>query len=224
MGVVLPLCYACFLVVCVISASPAASEQPQQLPPTSTPVPPCFYLQVCKYLSQCIASNAGEVACGLLLAGLALHMVSPAQRYAPEPLAFLTDALWAFLGRSPASNHNNAKGGRAKSSSSVPDVGTAAVLERESGSSVSRVVPGVLNPVSRGAALAAVKPQELQLLPWLERANSSAGASSSNSSSSGIRGGHKEDKHGGREDDGFKLGMMSTILKVGWACEDFSRE
>ena len=48
-----------------------------------------------KYLSQCVAASPTEVASGLLLCGLALHIVAPAQRYVPEPLAFLTDALWA---------------------------------------------------------------------------------------------------------------------------------
>ncbi|KAF5835653.1 nucleolar protein 14 [Dunaliella salina] len=125
-------------------------------------------LLVCKYLSQCVAETVEEVACGLLLVGLALHIISPAQRYSPEPLVFLTDALWSFVGQSstaaPASTtttssaangirkdkgNGNPKGAKSKgirnSSSGGASTGVGS-LEREGGLSVPRVTPGVLAP------------------------------------------------------------------------------
>lgn len=180
------------------------------------------HTQVCKYLSQCVAGTANEAACGLLLVGLALHMVSPAQRYAPEPLTFLTDALWSFL--DPAATHNpvSAKAKRKaegssssskKQDSSAKSAAGTAVKRGADGLSVPRVVPGALTPSTQGPALAAVAVQELQLLPWLERVSSHVGSSSNSSSSSSAS---KKEGKGGRhgEEDGFKLGMLSTMLKV----------
>lgn len=183
-------------------------------------------LLVCKYLSQCVAGSTAEAACGLMLAGLALHITSPAQRYAPEPLAFLTDGLWSFLEPGTVSAPLTAKGAKAgvlakqKGSSADAAAPGNSSTGREDGLSMPRVLCGALAPEARGAALAAVQPQELQLLPWLERVNSHAGSSSSDSSRDGQkRAGKRRDgvERGGKgEEDGFKLGMMSTMLKVCW--------
>eukprot|EP00983_Pelagomonas_calceolata_P130499 1161689-Pelagomonas_calceolata.AAC.3 len=205
--------------------------------------PACFE-QVCKYLSQCVAETVEEVACGLLLVGLALHTVSPAQRYSPEPLVFLTDALWSFVGRSsaaapapttllsPAANSSgrdkdsgSTKGSKGKGvSSSNSGASTAGGLEREGGLSLPRVAPGVLAPSAQGASLVNVQPEETQLLAWLERANSGASSSSSGrggGSRSGNKGerGSKKGEMGTRgeevpQGDGVKLGLLSMVLKA----------
>jgi len=159
-----------------------------------------------------------EVACGLLLVGLALHMASPAARYAPEPLTFLTDALWSAVGacaaQPPASttSRKSKGGGKADKGGGDAPGAVAAALGREGGQSIPRVAPGVLAPHASGASLAALEPEGTQLLAWLERANSGAAASSSGRGAGAGAAGRRE------QGDEVKLGALGTVLKVSKSC------
>jgi nucleolar protein 14 len=101
--------------------------------PVITPVA----LFIGRALSQCVASDVGEVIRGLFLSSLALGIASSANRHYPEALSFLVDALLSFAGKDKVKEDRPRR----------------------------CVALGILAPVTRGKALAKLIPAKVRG-PW----------------------------------------------------------